>query len=126
MNKKRPGVLSVNARPGVPEGIVASGSSVVLNAEVVFASDLGALEYALTISGVAAGDVTGVALRYPQGDGDWQILHLLSRPGALASEGTVLLSEPQRRSLNLGEMHMIVLTRQHPFGAAVVALAVGD
>ena len=126
VNKKRPGVLSVNARPGVPEGIVASGSSVVLNAEVVFASDLGALEYALTISGVAAGDVTGVALRYPQGDGDWQILHLLSRPGALASEGTVLLSEPQRRSLNLGEMHMIVLTRQHPFGAAVVALAVGD
>ncbi len=125
VNEKRPGVISVNALPGVPEGIVASGSLVALNAEVAFASDLGALRYALTISGVAAGDVTGVALRYPQGDGDWQIVHLLSRPGALTSEGTVLLSEPQRRSLNLGDMHMIVLTQQHPFGAAVAALVVG-
>jgi amidase len=125
-DRAAPAPVMIPLKAGAPEGVAPTTSGVTLTGRVVLDQSLSRLDYGLQVGGVAAEDVTAIALRYPDDEGGWQVAHLLSRPGSLAVAGAVRLTPAQRRSLDLGEVHLIVLTRSYPFGAAVAMLSARD
>jgi len=122
----RPAAVEIPLHPGVPEGVAPASSGVTVSGDVVLDQSLNRLSFTLQVEGVVAGDVTAVALRYPDSEGGWHVAHLLSRPGTAEIDASVRLTPDQRSSLDLGEMHVIVLTHAHPFGAAVATLSGRD
>ena len=120
------GSVDVLLQPGGPEGITTPASEVSVSGRVTLDAPRGELFFDLSVTGVPAADVYATALRWPDGEGGWQVSHRLSGPGVDHATGTVRLSADQRSSLDQGEMHLIVLTRGHPAGAATATLAVRD
>ncbi|KPJ84395.1 MAG: hypothetical protein AMS19_00825 [Gemmatimonas sp. SG8_23] len=121
-----PGVVSIDLHPGVPEGIAASASGVSISGSLRLDTSRNELHFELVVDGVEPDDVYAVALRRPDGEGGWQITHRLSGPGAGSAAGSVVLSGAQRANLDLGELHLIVLTRADPTGAVVATLGARD
>jgi Asp-tRNA(Asn)/Glu-tRNA(Gln) amidotransferase A subunit family amidase len=123
-----PSVMAYDLTGGAPEGVSTGSSGVSVTAGFVLEPTTNQFGYRLEVRGAASEDVLGVALRYPAGEGKnlWQVAHLLAGPGLSESSGTIKLSAAQRRSLEQNDMHVLVLTRQHPFGATAVLLARSD
>ena len=109
--------------PGRPGAVVGRESAVTLSGRVMLDRPRGELAFSLSVRGAEAADVYAVALRWPDGEGGWQVAHRISGPGVADPEVTVRLTAEQQASLDQGEMHLIVLTRRDPQGAAVAALA---
>jgi Asp-tRNA(Asn)/Glu-tRNA(Gln) amidotransferase A subunit family amidase len=120
------GLIDVELRSGVPEGVADLASGVSLSGRVMLDSPRGELSFDVSVAGTPPADVYAIALRWPDGEGGWQVSHRLSGPGVGEAAGTLRLSAEQRESLRQGEMHLIVLTGEHPTGAATATLAVRD
>ena len=116
------GAITYDLRGGSPEGVGAVSSGVSVTAGFALEPTTNELGYELEVQGAAAADVLGVALRHPAGEETWQVAHLLAGPGVSEASGTIKLSAAQRRSLEQDAMHVLVLTKEHPFGAASALL----
>jgi hypothetical protein len=122
VNGVAPREMAYDLTGGAPEGMGAVSSGVSVTADFVLEPTTNQLGYEVEVRGAAAADILGVALRYPAGEDLWQVVHLLVGPGVSESSGITKLSAAQRRSLEQNDMHVLVLTKQHPFGAASALL----
>ena len=99
-----------------------SPADLSIQGTVVLEPVVNRLLFDIELVGVDAQEVVGVALRYPNEDGGWQVAHLVLRAGQVAGRVVADLSVTHREHLQAGDMHLVVLTRQQPRGAAVVEL----
>jgi Asp-tRNA(Asn)/Glu-tRNA(Gln) amidotransferase A subunit family amidase len=117
-----PGPYFIDLVPGAPEGMVVAGTGVTLVGRARLDAPRNELRVAVSVEGASSEEVHAIALRWPDGEGGWQVAQRLSGPGTAAASTLVRLSADQRRSLDRGEMHVIALTRSYPHGAAVASL----
>lgn len=107
---------------GAPDGLVPESTGVRIVGRASLDVPRSELAIEASVDGVAEGDVYAIGLRWPDGEGGWQVSHRVSGPGVARVSATVRLSAAQRASLNEGRMHLIVLTRDFPQGAVVAGL----
>jgi Asp-tRNA(Asn)/Glu-tRNA(Gln) amidotransferase A subunit family amidase len=124
-----PPPLEIHLEDGVPAGIVAGGRVAPNDAPIpsiggrmTFDPTRSELSWRLRAVNVAARDVYALALRWPDGQDGWQVAHRLLAPGEGEGAGVVTLSAAQGAALEAGDMHLILLTRTEPQGAAVTTL----
>jgi Asp-tRNA(Asn)/Glu-tRNA(Gln) amidotransferase A subunit family amidase len=126
LDRVAPGPFRIALRAGAPEGAGVIATGVSIRGDLTLDAPRGELDFDLSLAGVASEDVYAIALRWPDGEGGWQVAHRLSGPGTAVASGRVRLTLEQRASLDNGEMHLIALTRQAPRGAAVALLVARD
>jgi hypothetical protein len=78
---------------------------------------LGTLSYDVLISGVATSDVFAVVLRRTDAEGHPSVVARLTGPGVTADRGSLRLDEEMRAQLAAGEVSLVLVTREDPFGA---------
>jgi Asp-tRNA(Asn)/Glu-tRNA(Gln) amidotransferase A subunit family amidase len=124
-----PGPVEIELQFGAPAGIVAGERSTVsdptapvIDGTMAFDGTRSELSWRLRVVNVDAVDLYAVALRWPDGESGWQVSHRLLGPGEGQGSGVARLSSAQRAALEAGDMHLILLTRASPGGAAVAAL----
>ena len=115
-----PGVSSGRAPgPGHSDGDLPTAR---IEGSLTFDQTRSEMAWRLSAVNVAPVDVFAMALRSVDRDGRVQVVHRLLAPGEADGFGIVVLSAAQRKALEDGDMHLILLTRDHPQGAAVVTL----
>jgi amidase len=99
-------------------GVTGSGSRPA-RADVRFELDpvQGTLSYDVQISGVAAADVFAVVLRRVDADGRSSVVARLTGPAVTADRGTLRLDQELRARLEAGELELVLVTSEDPFGA---------
>lgn len=118
--------VGVALRPGEPAGVLPDQvTSLSLQGTSIFDPVTNQLTLDVRVVGVDAEDVLGMALRFPQERGGWQVAHLIMRAGEDEALWVGQLSARQREHLDASELHLVVLTRTHPLGAAVFGLQRG-
>lgn len=118
--------VPITVRPGWPEGAGPSGSAVEIDAELSLDPVRNELTFRVEATGVSAADVFAIVLRSPAEDGALLVARRLSGPGTTRTEGVLELTAELRHRIDLGETHLAVYTREHPFGAASVLLLARD
>ena len=121
VNGAAPAPMALRLAPRALEGTDGS-TAVTLAGDVVLDPVSSMLDYTLALEGAVPTELLGVALRFPAEGGGWQVAHLLLRAGQATATGRVELSPDHRDALDEGELHVIALTKDHPFGAAAVTL----
>jgi Asp-tRNA(Asn)/Glu-tRNA(Gln) amidotransferase A subunit family amidase len=98
-------------------GVTGSGARPA-RADVRFELDpvLGTLSYDVLVSGVAASDVFAVVLRRTDAEGRPSVVARLTGPGVTADRGSLGLDEEMRARLEAGEVSLVLVTREDPFG----------
>jgi hypothetical protein len=71
------------------------------------------LTYDVSVSGPPGNEIAALALRWPDGEGGWQVAHRLSGPGRRSAAGVVRLSAAQAGSLERGDVQLVVVDRRH-------------
>ena len=122
-DRRAPVRVGVALRPGEPVGVLPDQvTSLSLQGTSIFDPVTNQLMLDVRVVGVDAEDVLGMALRFPQERGGWQVAHLIMRAGEDQALWVGQLSARQREHLDASELHLVVLTRTHPLGAAVFGL----
>ena len=122
-NGTAPATVAVRLAAGAPSGLIGSpDSEISVNGNVAFDPVTSRLSIVIELAGLSLVDALGVALRYPNEDGGWQVTDLVVRAGQLRGRRDLELSPLQREHFEAGTMHLIVLTRERPLGAATIGL----
>jgi hypothetical protein len=79
---------------------------------------LSTLAYEVGTENVSADDVLAVVLRHTGAEGRSYVTARLSGPGVANSTGQLTLRGDMRARLEGGELHLELMTRSEPFGAA--------
>ncbi len=129
VNGAAPPLREIRIEAGLPEGIVSGtrvgagdAPAVSIEGTLTFDETRSDLAWRLRVVNVAARDVHALALRWADGQDGWQVAHRLLAPGEGDGSGVVRLSSAQRKALEAGDMHLILLTGSQPRGAAVATL----
>jgi Asp-tRNA(Asn)/Glu-tRNA(Gln) amidotransferase A subunit family amidase len=98
--------------------VVTSSGARPARAEVRLELDpvLGTLSYDVVISGVAASDVYALVLRRMDAEGGPAVVARLTGPGVMADRGTLGVDRELRTRLEAGELRLVLVTRDDPFG----------
>ncbi|MDE3002424.1 MAG: amidase family protein [Gemmatimonadota bacterium] len=122
-NRRAPVRVDLAFRPDEPAGVLPNQvSGLSLQGTSTFDPVTNQLILDVRVVGVDAEDVLGLALRFPQERGGWQVAHLIMRAGEDEALWVGQLSARQREHLDASELHLVVLTKSRPLGAAVFGL----
>ena len=122
-NRRAPVRVDLAFRADEPAGVLPSQvSGLSLQGTSTFDPVSNQLILDVRVVGVDAEDVLGLALRFPQERGGWQVAHLIMRAGEDEALWVGQLSARQREHLDASELHLVVLTKSRPLGAAVFGL----
>ena len=122
-NRRAPVRVDLAFRPDEPAGVLPDQvTSFSLQGTSIFDPVTNQLMLDIQVVGVDAEDVLGLALRFPQERGGWQVAHLIMRAGEDEALWVGQLSARQREHLDASELHLVVLTKSRPLGAAVFGL----
>jgi Asp-tRNA(Asn)/Glu-tRNA(Gln) amidotransferase A subunit family amidase len=124
VNGKRPAPTTwdrTSDRGGAP------GVNTDLRARFTWDESTAELTYDVTVIGVRVDDVRLVALQRGEsesqkGDVFRGVLFRIVEPGSLRGSGKVVLRYPFRQELTRGDLYLRAYTREHPLGAARVAI----
>ncbi|MGB0543433.1 MAG: amidase family protein [Longimicrobiales bacterium] len=122
-NRRAPVRVDLAFRADEPAGVLPNQvSGLSLQGTSTFDPVSNQLILDVRVVGVDAEDVLGLALRFPQERGGWQVAHLIMRAGEDEALWVGQLSARQREHLDASELHLVVLTKSRPLGAAVFGL----
>ena len=99
------------------------GSGVRAEAHLTWNGVSGTLDYEVSVTGVAAGEIHAVVLRWSEGERDEplppsRVVKVLSGPERLQARGSWVPRMDFRAALERSDLHMEVFTRDYPTGAA--------
>ena len=95
-----------------PIAFVVASQGGGATAHVFFSWDvvLSTLTYQMTVSGIPANDLSGVALHQAQADHEGGVIYSISGPHARVASGALVLSAPERDALLAGDLYLRVYT----------------
>jgi hypothetical protein len=96
---------------------VARGGDAAAHGEFVFDPMRRTLAFSIRLSGVPAARVYGVSIQRDSAGQKGPVVHSLSGPSLVRSDGTLMLGDRERRDLLAGRLTMVLFTRDQAGGA---------